>query len=320
MRLPRLLVSIIALGQLSPVVALAADELKRAPVQLSVGANVWYNRWQPAFMDGKVIHVNFNTSATPLRPSIIDGDDFKGRNLPLYGPLLSVKLFNRVSVSSVFMYGHTVYRVRGLARQYSIPLMITPNGAIQYTQRDYRRSVSKMDVDSSLSYHLTPYLSLFAGYKYQSYRYDERMLSYAIGPGIVIREKRRKNNHSHGAGLGISANVQLYRTIYFQASASGIIMRGRDSIDASFAFDTSGGAGRNSAKKGSYLAYGGTGSAAVVYTMPVDVSFSLGFRCQVLRYRQRFYEYAYERINGRYDFFYGLTGSVIYHVRFGGAR
>ncbi|HOW83243.1 MAG TPA: hypothetical protein PK573_11835 [Spirochaetota bacterium] len=293
----------------------------RAQVTVKMGGTVWYNRWQPAWLDDKIDR--YQTSKFKnIHYVYWDGSHFKPQQMPLYGPVLGLTFLKTITVSWVFVYGRVTFKTMGPSFRYNISTSF--NNEPSFKETRYVRKIKKMDSDLTLSWHITESFSIYAGYKYQAYDYKQRFDSVTLDPdpanfdyGTYPRGK--KVNKASGGGLGVGYNLRLVDDFFLQPSISGVLLAGKDRFSNElFIHPISTLLGYAFPRKGHYLMYGGTGSLTFAYVIHSDLSLSAGFRCQALKYHQHRTYRAYELLNGRYDLFYGLTFSAVYGVTFGG--
>ena len=279
-------------------------------MKLSVGANAWYNWWHPAWSDGAVKFIPIGIADE----AIYDFHDFSTEAGLLYGPALSLRLFNRLSVSTVFMYGNFNYRSTGLLKSFIVfysPLNIMSGAALEEVERD----VTRWDSDTVFSYSLTPTISLFTGFKAQGYSYKELYAGYA-GVGPVMYWRSEVSVANYGPGFGFSMNIPIWENLFLQYSGSVILLFVFEEYD--YKYGNTGGSGFIADRSTRYLAWGATSSVGLIYLFPeINISIKLGFRYQFLNYRQTESQIAYEELNNQNDHIYGLTFAAVYTFDFG---
>ena len=284
----------------------------RAQVTLSIGGTVWYNQWQPAWHDGRIKVRDIGIKGNNASDIVQDIHDFKSMWMPLYGPVITLGLYRKVVISSYFVYGTTVFRSDGNASNIRLNYgtgAVTPTGGY----RMYKRETVKMDSDTTIGFNVTNYFMIYAGYKYQSYRYNENSKALHNYTDPITSTPRNKQNDNHGAGLGVGFNIHLYDSLFLYLGVSGVLLAGRERSSLNYhAGVISGNMGASLDKNGNYLAYGGTFIPSLSYVTPINITLTLGFRAQLLRYRQLYGKQAYELFNNQMDLFYGFTFSAIY--------
>jgi len=298
-------------------------------LDISIGGNYWYNHWDPAWKYGYTSRKNYNPRSENIKWDDWILNEFKARhNMSLFGPALSFRFFNRLTISGVFMYGKTFMKSEGYVRKY---VFYPAPFDFNIVPRTFKRKINKWDLDTSVSVQIIHFFSIFCGFKYQGYSYNETehtWLAGEPGKGKAAIDKRKKINKNMGPGLGVSFNINLWESLFLQLAVSGIVMWGKEKFDSRY-----GPIQINSVvfvenkdplltcdimPKGKYLACGGTFSAGLAYGFSdIGVTISTGFRYQLLRYYQKVKEQSYDKIGGRFDHFYGLTVSAIYTFSFG---
>jgi hypothetical protein len=287
-----------------------------AQVDIGIGGIVCYNQWDPAWHKGRILARSLNKSKQVIDHSQ-NIHDFESAWMPLYGPVLSMTIMHRIMLSSTFIYGTTDFRSDGIASNIAVNYT-TSTVTASTGYRMYRRETVKMDDDTTLGFIITDYLYIYAGYKFQSYRYRETSKSLQNFTDPKVSTPRHKSNDSHGAGLGIGFNIHIYDELFMQAAISAVLMDGREESSNNYVADIStGGASVFLHKRGHYLAYGGTFVPSFAYRTPVDITLYIGFKGQMLQYRQLRDREAYELFNKSMDFFYGLYFSAVYNISFG---
>jgi hypothetical protein len=287
----------------------------RAQVDLSMGGNFWYNSWTPAWHKGWMENYATNDSGKS-RYQFGDHPDFKSNWIPLYGPVFSMRFFNSISVSTVFMYGRAKYDSTGLNMFEIVRLDAVKIPTVHFGYINHRRNVKKFDSDTTVSFAVTEYFSVIAGYKYQGYDYIEKG-HYVNIDAVGISSDKKKRNSSSGPGLGVGLNMHLFDALYLQIAMSGLFLWGKEKTSSSYIINTAGELSYWWGRSGSNIAYGGTGSAGFAYKTPAGITLSLGFRGQILKYGQLNRDVSFERFKGKHDLFYGLTFSAVYTVSFG---
>ncbi|MBN1534433.1 MAG: hypothetical protein JXA20_17295 [Spirochaetes bacterium] len=272
---------------------------------VSVGANLWYNWWQPAWQDCNVRFRLIGSSSE----FHYDYSDFQTEANFLYGPVLSLTIWDRLSISSVFMYGKFNYTAQGLIKVtvFNYASMSTAN---QVLDARIERSVARWDSDTTISYLLFPMVYVFGGFKAQGYSYNELYMDLPVTAGC----KSEVTVNNYGPGIGIGLAIPIWGSLFLQCSGSGILLFVHEEYDYKM-----GNAGSHIFDRATrYLSWGVTSSASLVYLISdIHTTIKAGFRYQYLSYRQRSSQITYEKLNGRNDHIYGITFSATYTFYFG---
>lgn len=157
------LLSCIVLGSVFPSFSEAAD--------VSIGASSWYSWWR---MSNKNMGPNDTVDVDPGL---------------LYGPLVSIRLSDDWSLSSVFLTGKFV-----------IPDGAGPSGGDLHLRR--------FDSDTLLNYNLGKYFKVFGGFKFLGFTYSGG------------------HNLGYGGGLGIGLTAPLSERFFLIGNLSAILLRG----------------------------------------------------------------------------------------------
>lgn len=302
-----------------------------AGVDLSLGGMIWYMSWEPAWRGGVYRNAGYNLNTGQYSIKEFDMKDINRLGIPMYGGTCSLTLFNRVTISGTGMYGSVTKKINCTSNT----LTYIPSPGIGLGgYHTYKRDIKKWDVDTVISVSVLDFMSIITGCKVQGYRYREYHTNFPLDIPFAIKQERDKNNISYGPGLGLGFNIHLYDALYLQVSASGIVMWGFEESPSSYTWIYRYTINRlNTAfllpMKGDYLSYGGTSSLGFAYQVPTTgLTLTLGFRYQVLRYRQTLHRRAkdlrmilmnrvYDIFDGKYDHFYGLFFATIYRFSFG---
>ena len=193
-----------------------------APVDLSIGGSAWYIWWKPAWADAKTMSMFFNGSPVP---SILeDAKDFKPSSNFMGGPVISIGFLNRWSIQSVFTIGRFRARSTGLAAD----LMLDPgltNTGITSGYKKYTRDIVKWDSDTSIGCAVHRMVKIFAGFKSQGYRYEERLddIIFVATPELMSR-RISDDVRAYGCGLGLGLSIPLATDFFLQMSVSGLAL------------------------------------------------------------------------------------------------
>ncbi|MBN2079025.1 MAG: hypothetical protein JW838_08660 [Spirochaetes bacterium] len=279
----------------------------RAGVGFSIGATAWYTQWLPAWNDGKLFLPPLLMENMPFSMPI-KTNTFKTDPAFLYGPSLALSI-NRVSITSVFMYG----RLTSLSTGYfpSLPFLIAASR--------YHRSIERFDSDSTVGYRVHDAVKLFLGFKYQGYRYNEKLYYLSVTPGMEGKfdSKGKATMDSFGPGMGIGFTIPLYNNLFLLNTLSVSFLFGSEKYNINWnvliPLDDSPWStpGRFSGEK-FYTVTGNGGLSLAYYIEKAGLTLAMGFRYQVQYYLQnagkrKFYDY-----NHKFDHSYGATLSVVY--------
>ncbi len=281
----------------------------RAGVGFSIGANAWYVQWIPAWSDGKLFlppgtlpeNGNYSTRLTT--------NTFKTDPAFLYGPSLALSI-KRMNITSVFMYG----RLNSLSTGPFASDFFLMAGS------RYHRTIDRFDSDSTIGYRVHDAVRLFLGFKYQGYRYLERVYYVTVTPGMegMYNSRGRATMDSFGPGLGVGFTIPLHRNLFLLNTLSASCLFGSEKYRIKrhivLTFNPAGyfiPLGQFSGEK--FYSITGNGSLALAYYIEkAGLTLALGFRYQGQFYLQnpgrgRFYNY-----NHKFDHSYGATVSLTY--------
>ena len=278
-------------------------------VGISVGFNAWYNWWNPSWNDAQIEYTIHQTLANNIYENIVDFPDFSRSFNVMYGPSLSVTL-NRFTLSSVFMYGNYYNRTKGIV--FATVLLngvpIPSNNPVAHLTRKSKKWVN----DSAILYAITDYFRIFLGFKAHGYRYDEIYDSQS-GPQTFRNYSDVKVNN-FGPGIGLSLNINIFGSFHLLYNISFIHLWGTEEISLQYRFVP------NTylvEPKGYFTSYGFTTSASLAYVFnSIHTTLVLGFRYQLLKYRQRNEDISMNYYDGNFDVFYGVTMAAVYTFTF----
>ncbi len=200
------------------------DDSKKS-VHFSFGANVMYAWWEPMFKDNILDPQRFflDSSTFKLRQKTDISQAF------LYGPMVSLTVNEKWRISSIFITSQQFNFEDLTSRQTSQNNHTLTSKSIT----DIRR----YDTDTALSYIINRYLYLFAGYKFQQYRYRGDGDIFSTSPAYMYEKHKAKNN-AHGAGLGFGVTVPLIDYFFLSCSFSGLYQRSKITGSGQFAMTT----------------------------------------------------------------------------------
>ncbi|MBN1531434.1 MAG: hypothetical protein JXA20_02110 [Spirochaetes bacterium] len=285
------------------VIAVAATALfgskeRAASLEISAGPVAWYSWWRPAWADSQTKSDNPFTvyDEFTLEPSV------------LLGPALSIRFLDRWSISSVAVFSPWY---TSAARR----VTVSPS---EESYEEVSTELFKFDIDLTLSYSLMDYIKLFAGIKYQGYRYDFTVINVPFATFIPVMATGDARTDAVGPGLGIGGTVPLGGGFFAICNVSGIYLR--TAVEPSLLGNVS--------FKEYYNTWGLNASASLAYYLAdLSTTVSLGFRFQYLRYYMDgaattdsiYYSWTQGSLMGdKSDYFYGITVSAVYALRFGG--
>ncbi|MBN1531720.1 MAG: hypothetical protein JXA20_03575 [Spirochaetes bacterium] len=289
--------------------ALAATALfhgSAGAFSVSVGANLWYNWWSPAW--GSSSYHNMWTTGMNMGYNITDLPDYEMDSGLLYGPALSVRFLDRFSLGSIFMYGKFRYSTEGIARALIRSIWPAYNLVADFPAMRATREVTRWDSDTTLSYSVTDIVALFVGFKAQGYRYSEE---YIVDDGTYMESSTTVSNYGIGVGTGFT--VPLFQNVFVLVNISGIVLWGSEAssldritkIPIMFFED------------GTFISYGGTASLTFAYVFqPLNTTLAVGGRYQLLTYHQKAGDRGFDDFDGRMDHYFGITVSAVYTFSF----
>ncbi|MBN2078123.1 MAG: hypothetical protein JW838_04100 [Spirochaetes bacterium] len=302
-----------------------------ASVSISVGGNVWYAWWQPAWSDGKMLINTILPVIGGVVSSKVNSKNFTPSGSVLAGPSLSIGFLKRWSISSVFLAGKYLHRSSGLAPfedVWSSMLFSLTSLNFGVSHQTYTRRSVKMESDTTVSCSLHRYVKLFTGFKYQGYAYDEEFKE--VRTTDASYRELRDEVKQYGAGIGLGGTLPLGANFFLLASTSGIALWGFETTTfstqycISFPWPPAYTLTLAWKGKGRFFSYGCSTSLSVAYYIArIGTTVSIGGRYQVLFYRQKYHDIfrndvAMNIVNGKYDHFYGVTFSMTYSFRIGG--
>jgi len=292
-----------------------------AAVDLSIGGTAWYVWWNPAWSDAKS-----TTSVIGGGPGLFieDSHDFKPSSNAMAGPVISIGFLERWSIQSVF----TIGRFQSVSNGFSRDTMVFQNISMSASYKKYTRDILKWDSDTSIGCAVHRMVKIFAGFKWQGYRYDEHLDNFMMVQPPFIRRVLSDDVNGYGGGIGLGLTIPLGAEFYLMMSVSGLALWSFEKIDInrskSYYIDLT---GLNPLlmweQKGRYFSYGGSASLSFAYYIKkINTTISIGGRYQLLFNRQRYNNLFYNDaamniIDGQYDRFFGITMSAIYTFHIG---
>lgn len=293
-------------------------------VDLSIGGNVWYNWWKPAWEKSPTLSrfLLINNAAQVTQITRMEkGSNFKVNPSFLAGPSLSLRFLKRWSISSVFVCGMFEARAKNPISFYGYTYFLDfppPVYDQSFMYKDYHRKIFKWDSDTSVAFEPLRFLKIVAGFKAQGYSYKERLRYFQNIAFAYIWESESKVEN-FGPGLGIAFTIPVVDSLYVLFNLSSFVLWGKETIDYKNAYETlfldiiypyS--------SDGRFISYGGTSSLHFAYVIEkANLSIATGFRYQVLKYYQKFNDVTFHKYNGKLEHFYGVTLSMIYTFHLG---
>jgi hypothetical protein len=299
-----------------------------SPVDLSIGGTAWYAWWKPGWSDSKNVVRMIPVLTGSLQYYIEDSNDFKVKSNVMGGPVVSIGFLGRWNISSVFTIGRFNFTSSGIS-QSGFLSVLGINLMPQYAK--YDRDILKMDSDSTISFSISRYIKIFAGFKYQGYIYKQKLIFTAPPPTPVnffVRDLTDRVDN-YGPGLGLGFNIPLVENLYLQLNVSGILLFGYEDIDVDKSYYLQLGMGGTYIfvipSRGSFYSYGGASSLSFAYLIDrINTTITLGGRYQLLYYRQNFNyhnifnnDVAMSIVNNQYEHFWGVTMSAVYTFHIG---
>lgn len=282
-------------------------------LSVSVGANLWYTWWDPAWRDG-IYEIIFDAPYPFPPPSRLIG--YQKANMPdapvisafTYGPALSLRA-GRVSISTVFMYARYNIEYSGLmtVSNYFINIPVTATDSPYLITK---REITRMDTDTTVSYSINRALSFVMGLKIQNYSVDSS--TWDTTSGLT---KLSTSFLTIGPGLGLSVTLPLVADVYIIWNGTGFFLWSRQG--ARKAGLTNGTV--SYFDDGRYLSLGGTTSLSLAYVFSsINTTLSWGLRYQVLWYKKLDTRSGILNVDRKMDHYYGISMAAIYAFNFSG--
>jgi len=150
--------------------------------------------------------------------------DIKWGTGVLYGPIFSVMFTDDLSLSVSALMGKQSTHWQSKFSYFDNNTRIVGN---------YYFEVFRADVDSALSYRISQYFKIFAGYKYQylklEYKYTELRTDSTNNnhiDEIDVAVADPTANHFYGPALGLGFTYPLTETYFVSMNVSGLYMTG----------------------------------------------------------------------------------------------
>ncbi len=176
-------------------------------VDFLVGAKTGYYVWEPYFKDMKESGV----------------EELETGSGVLYGPTIGVLLTDDLSFSAVALYGtQSTYWKNDRTPKIFGTNSITSTGT-------FYSEITRVDVDSALSYRLAEKFKLFVGYKYQYTETTIRgtFISEQPGSAYVQVGDVLMEVPSHGPALGVGYSDTIGSNFFVSCNLSGLYMFSR---------------------------------------------------------------------------------------------
>lgn len=150
--------------------------------------------------------------------------DMKWGTGVLYGPIFSIMFTDDLSISVSALMGKQSTHWQSKFSYFDSNTRVTGN---------YHFEGFRADVDSALSYRMSQYFKIFAGYKYQylklEYKYTELRTDLTNSNHIEeidVAVADPTTNHFHGPALGIGFTYPLTDAYFVSMNVSGLYMTG----------------------------------------------------------------------------------------------
>lgn len=302
----------------------ALESKSNSDVDISIGVKMWYAMWDPPWADGKTLQAPLSFNPEIWYPFKLNIRPYRIDPTFQVGPQLSISFLHKWSVSSVFTVGKYFALSEGSVLDVNI-YMLSPslwpiNPPIFFPESYYRKEIVKYDSDTAVGYNIHEYVKLFLGFKFQGYRYKERIFYYNI---FAYKAEAESHFRNMGPALGIGITIPIYRSLYVIYNISGAWLAGKESYQFRYQYtvDTTGDLIPIIARYGAikFYSYAGNTSLSFAYHFSGSgLTLSAGFRYQVLYYRQDKKFIDFIDYDGKYDHFYGGTLSFVYSFTVGG--
>lgn len=260
---------------------------------IGIGVQAWYAWWSPAWGNNEYTS---DPSITVKQSSRLREPDSEF----MYGPMVTIGFLDYWNFSVTGAYGE--YKTDGVRR---------PATAVFVFEN---LDIKKYDVDNALSYMLNRYFKIYAGAKIQGYNY-RKMLYQIQETGIYRwREDKHTTYTSLGPGLGIGLSLPLAERLFLLWNNNALILFAKEKTSmAKYIFDSSPMTVERYSYEGKANMYGVNSILSFAYLIPDShISITLGFRYQVLYYRQNKSDVGEYYYDGKTDKFYGVVMSAIY--------
>lgn len=310
------------------IITIFIPALSYAETTISIGGTAWYIWWKPAWTDAKTLST-IAAGGDDTALFLEDSHDFRPSSNLMGGPIISIGFLERWSIQSVFTIGRFTSKSGGISL---LTGLVPPQVFAAYSNKRYNRDILKWDSDTSFGCSVHRIVKIFAGFKAQGYRYEERMQDSLLNDDIYYKRLLTDDVQAYGGGLGLGLTIPVVTEFYIMMSASGIALWSQENITIK----------RNLSyiiaslhdvmpllimppKKGRYFSCGGTASLSFVYNIEkINTTISLGGRYQILFNRQKYNknnpfnsDVSMNIIDKEYDHFAGVTLSAIYTFHLG---
>lgn len=195
----KLIISLCIICSLAlPSISMGADYM--------VGVRAGYFAWQPFLKDIGASGMNDISWGTGM----------------LYGPIFSIMVTDDLSLSVSALFGKQSTHWQSEFSYFNSTTRVTGN---------YQFEAFRGDVDSAISYRISQYFKVFAGYKYQylslSYKYTEIRTDNSNNiKEIDVATADPSETHYHGPAAGIGFTYPISETYFFSMNISGLYMTG----------------------------------------------------------------------------------------------
>lgn len=177
-----------------------------------VGAKGGYFEWRPYVQDMKGSGI----------------EEMNNGNGVLYGPVLSVMLLPELSFSFAALYGNqsAFWSNNGTVKKWGPGNEITADSGTNYAE------ITRLDIDSAISYTIFENFKLIAGYKYQKIDCDISITFVTLddGNGRVYNELVTIETPSQGPAFGFGYTMPLGSNIFCAVNITGLYMFGKYEI------------------------------------------------------------------------------------------
>lgn len=232
-------------------------------MDISVGATAWYSKWEPMWDE------NFSTLFDPDTAGIEEKHLTNMDPALLYGPVISVRFLGNWRVSSSLLYGN--YTSNTISLKYEDPDTYAGESEMD---------IKKLDHDTTLTYSFFRYFSIFAGYKFQYYKFTKDW--YSSFPTTYILTRNLKSQ-SIGPGMGLGVTIPLADGFAILVNISGIMLF-MEMEDKWEPYST----------KTGYPTYNysmtargfSTSFSLAYYVSKLNITFVTGFKYQYLKFQQ----------------------------------
>jgi len=261
-------------------------------VNVSLGVNAWYLWWLPNFEDNFRGDGNAITAADPANYSQAYGDTWTLDPGFMVGPVLTLQISEQWSLGLIALFSQEFT----VESSYKID---APIYAYTNTAR-HTLNIRRYDGDLTVNYRISPGLGLFGGFKYLQWDGSGTYDITTIPNVYTAHTDHTTEGRQTGPALGLSFAHPLAGTLFFTASASGLLMRTREE-NRVVTTDTTPSYSDVTTKK-KYWSRGFNGMAGLGYHIAsMRSTLLIGWRYQYLRNE-----------DVPRDIFYGVTATAMY--------